>query len=238
MTRKDRSITETTASDAEVEAFARQMALTRPRAGPSGAAGRLVFALDATASRQPTWDHACHLQAEMFQAAGEVGGLELQLLFYRGFGECKAGKWTGDTKALLRQMTKVTCLAGHTQIRKVLSHAAKENGKRRVNALVFVGDMVEEDIDQLGHAAGALGLAGVPAFMFQEGRDPGAANAFKQIAKLTGGAYCQFDAGSAAQLRALLRAVAVYAAGGVRALEDHARGATDPVLQITNQMRR
>ena len=51
-----------------------------------------------------------------------------------------------------------------------------------------------------------------------------AERAFKEIARLTRGAYCHFDAGSAGQLRALLAAVAVYATGGRKALQGLRRG--------------
>jgi plasmid stabilization system protein ParE len=54
--------------------------------------------------------------------------------------------------------------------------------------------------------------------MFQEGHDPAAEQAFREIARLTGGAWCRFDPGAAAQLRDLLRAAAAYAAGGREAL--------------------
>jgi hypothetical protein len=53
----------------EVDAFLRKLAATAapaPDAGGNGR-GRLIFALDATASREPTWDRASHLQAEMFK---------------------------------------------------------------------------------------------------------------------------------------------------------------------------
>ena len=76
------------------------------------------------------------------------------------------------SKALLKVMTGVTCLGGQTQIGKVLKHARDEAAKQKVGALVFVGDAFEEDIDEVCHRAGELGLAGVPAFMFQEGRTP------------------------------------------------------------------
>jgi hypothetical protein len=92
-----------------------------------------------------------------------------------------------------------------------------------VGALVYVGDCMEEDIDHLAALAGELGLLGVPAFMFQEGDDPKAETAFREIARLTKGAYCRFDAGSAQQLRELLKAVAAYAAGGRKALADLSR---------------
>jgi hypothetical protein len=208
---------------------------TAPR--PAGGGGRLIFALDATASRQPTWDQASHLQAEMFQAAAGLGGLAVQLVFYRGHRECKASPWMTDTAALLRRMTGVSCLAGHTQIQRVLRHAASESRKARVNALVFVGDAMEERIDDLGDAAGELGLLGLPCFLFQEGRDPGVRAAFEQVAKLSGGACCAFDAGSAEQLKALLGAVAAYAAGGRPALLSYGERRGGAALLLTRQLR-
>ena len=128
-------------------------------------------------------------------------------------------------------MRQVHCEAGHTQIRKVLSHARQENEKRKVNALVYVGDCMEEDVDHLSQLAGELGLVGVPVFLFQEGDDPRAARAFKEIARLSRGAHCRFDAGSAAQLRELLTAVAVYATGGRKALETSKSGAAVRLLE-------
>jgi hypothetical protein len=200
--------------------------------------GRLIFALDATASREPTWDRASHLQAEMFQETAALGGLEIQLAFYRGFGEFKATKWAADQDTLLRQMTGVYCLAGETQIRKVLRHAVAETKKHKVDALIFIGDCVEEDVDKLGAVAGELGLLGTPAFLFQEGRDPIAEFAFRQIAKLTNGAYCPFDSVSAQTLRELLRAVAVFAAGGRKALENLASNEGGAIRQIAHQVKR
>ncbi len=180
--------------------------------------GRLVFAMDATMSRQPTWDMALALQADMFKAVKDVGGLDVQLVYFRGAGECQSSKWVSDPDALARLMTKVECHGGYTQIRKVLTHAAKEAAGTPVNALVFVGDAMEEEIDDLCGRAGELALIGVPVFLFQEGSDAAATRAFKEIARLTKGAHCRFDAGSAQQLRDLLTAVAVYAAGGRKAL--------------------
>lgn len=223
-------------SASDIDAFLAKVAATPVTKAP-GERGRLLFAMDATASRQPTWDRAAQIQGEMFSATAALGGLELQLAFYRGFREFKVSKWVTDSAHLLRLMTSVFCLAGQTQIGKVLSHAINETGRRKVDALVFVGDCVEEDVDKLGHLAGKLGLLGVPAFVFHEGGDPVAGFAFKQIAKLTGGAYCPFDASSAQVLRDLLSAVAVFAAGGRPALEDLARKKGGDVLLIADQMR-
>ncbi len=207
----------------EVDGFLRKLAsmpAVRPAAGQRG---RLIFALDATASRQPTWDRACQIQAEMFQETAALGGLDIQLVFYRGFREFDASPWLGSAADLLGRMTAVTCLGGKTQIAKVLRHAIAETKRRKVNAVVFVGDCMEEESDVLCHDAGQLGLLGVPLFIFHEGRERMAADTFRQMARLTNGAYCPFDASSAQQLRELLNAVAVYAAGGRSALEDFSR---------------
>lgn len=222
-------------SDADVQAFLTKVAATPVRKS-SNEKGRLIFAMDATASREPSWDRACHLQGEMFQETAAQGGLEIQLAFYRGFGEFRASAWASEPDDLLRLMTAVHCLAGETQIKKVLRHALNETKKRSVNALIFIGDCVEEDVDALGAVAGELGLLGVPAFVFQEGEDPIAEFAFKQIARLTNGAYCRLDANSAHTLRELLRAVAVFVAGGRIALEDMAKKEGGAILQIANQV--
>ena len=221
---------------AAVDAFLEQARKIPVPRGPGGR-GRLIFAMDATASREPTWDMAAEIQGEMFAETAALGGLDIQLVFYRGFGEFKVSKWAADGNSLLRLMTGVQCLAGQTQIGKVLKHAANETRKQRVDALVFVGDAFEEDIDAVGQAAGEIGLLGVPAFMFHEGPDPIAAFAFQQVAKLTNGAYCQFDASSARVLRELLAAVAVYAAGGRAALEDYGRKKGGEVLRLTHQVK-
>jgi hypothetical protein len=187
-------------------------------ASASGARGRLIFALDATMSRQPTWDTACALQADMFRAAAAAGGLDIQLVYFRGLGECRASGWVANSEKLAALMTAIDCRGGHTQIGKVLAHARTESKKQRVQAVVFVGDAMEEKLDDLCAAAGELGLLGVPVFMFQEGSDAVAENAYREIARLSRGAYCRFDTGAAAQLGELLRAVAAYASGGLKAL--------------------
>ena len=203
----------------EIDAFlekAREM--TPAAADRAPGQGRLVFALDATMSRQPTWDRACALQGEMFREAARIGGLDVQLVYFRGFNECRASRWVGDARALAGLMTKIDCRGGHTQIGKVLTHALSETKKARVNALVYVGDCMEERVDDLAQKAGELGMLGVPVFLFQDGGDMIAERAFREIARLSKGAYCRLDAGSAHRLGELLRAVAAYAAGGRKAL--------------------
>lgn len=229
----DKSLT--TATSAEVEAF-----LDKVKQAPShGGAGRgrLIFALDATASRQPTWDRAAAVQGQMFIEADRLGGLEVQLVYYRGYAECRASRWVDRPAELVRLMTGVMCRAGETQIARVLRHAVKQATERRVHALVFVGDACEEGVDELGAVAGELALRGVKVFLFREGDDPKASLAFGQIAELTGGAHCRFDAGSPDQLRRLLGAVAAYAAGGHKALLACAERAGGPVRLLARQVR-
>ena len=210
----------------EVAAF---LARVKAAAPPQGD-GRLVFALDATMSRQPTWDLACSLQAEMFEAAGRAGGLAVQLVYFRGHGEARASRWVMDAGALTRLMTGIACHGGLTQIARVLEHAEREAARRPLAALVYVGDAMEEDVDRLCGLAGALGVRGTRAFMFHEGRDPVAAGAFREIARLTRGAYLPFDARAAGELRALLGAVGAWAAGGRPALEAAGTGAARRLL--------
>jgi hypothetical protein len=234
--KKDISKSNEKQTSSDVDAFLKKVAAT-PKPTNMGGSGRLIFAMDATASRQPTWDHACHIQREMFNETANIGGLELQIAFFRGFGEFKATRWTRNSSSLTGPMSRVNCLGGHTQIKKILNHALKETKKKPVSALVYVGDAMEEQADDLCHLAGQLGLFHIPLFMFQEGLDPTARSCFQQMARLSGGAYCSFDAASAQTLKDLLRAVAVYAAGGRKALTDFSRRTGGETLLLSQQIK-
>jgi len=223
-------------TSASVAAFVKKVQ-SMPTVRAGGAAGRLIFAMDATASREPTWDHACRLQGEMFTVTQGLGALEIQLVWYRGFGEFEASPWVTSSAELVRRMTAVSCHAGETQIGRVLEHAIAETRRRKVNAVVFVGDAVEEGVDHLAKLAGDLGLLGTPVFVFHEGGEAVARTCFETIARLSGGAYCPFDAGSADMLRDLLAAVATFAVGGRQALEDFSRKRGGAALQLTHRLR-
>jgi hypothetical protein len=185
--------------------------------------GRLIFALDATMSRQATWDIVQSAQARMFATAAAYGGIDVQFVYYRGFSECKASRFVAGEQSLASLMSKMGAGAGQTQIEKVLRHVLDETQKTPVQALVFVGDAMEERLDVLAGLAAELGLSGVKAFLFQERRDRMTEQAFRKIAQLTGGAYATFDLSAPERLVALLSAAAAYAAGGRRALEYEAR---------------
>ena len=219
----------------DVDAFLEAVAATP---APGGRGGRLIFAMDATASREPTWDRACGIQGRMFEEAAAVGDLWLQLCYYRGYRECRASRWYNRSNDVVRAMSAVRCAGGLTQIRRVLDHALAETDRAPVNALVFVGDCVEENVDELCDRAARLGIKQVPAFLFHEGFDPVAARCFREIARLSGGACCRFDGGSAAELHELLSAVAIYAVGGRRALAHYGDRAGGLVRQLTHQIER
>ncbi|WP_018408257.1 hypothetical protein [Methylocystis rosea] len=188
----------------------------------SASRGRLIFALDATMSRQPTWDMAQSIQGEMFRTTAAQGGLDVQLVYFRGFGECRASRFVSGGEGLGALMSRIACRGGRTQIGKVLRHALDESRAGRVGALIYIGDAMEERLDALAATAGELGLLGVKAFMFQEGQDLAAQQAYREIARLTGGAYAAFDATAPRRLAELLAAAAAYAVGGRRELERRA----------------
>jgi hypothetical protein len=189
--------------------------------------GRLIFALDATASREGTWDMAAQLQASMFEEAARIGGLDVQLVYYRGVDEVRHSSWFPDAHELVRRMAMIKCEAGETKIARVLRHVRAEHAREKVSAVVFVGDACEENPRGLYDAAAGL----PPVFLFQEGTgyviyvdERGehivahpplkVETVFREIARLTNGAYARFDAGAADKLKELLAAVATFAVGG------------------------
>jgi hypothetical protein len=205
---------------------------------------RLAFAVDATSSREFTWDMAAQRQNEMFEEAAKIGGLEVQLVWYRGIDECSHTPWTTDTCELAAQMSRIRCAAGSTKITCVLKHIRAEHQREKIDAAIFIGDAIEELRGALYDAAAGLG---VPVFLFQEGNglagyvdqygglaldDPPQTveHVFREIARLTGGAYGRFNAGAARQLGELLRAVAAFAVGGVGALADQNTAAARKLL--------
>ena len=185
--------------------------LRRARSLQAHGAARLLFAMDATASREATWDHAAQVQAAMFAEATQASPLQVQLAWYGGLSGFHHSDWVTDAAALRATMERVRCAAGATQFGRVLRHAAGVAREGKLAAVVFVGDCMEENPRALYDTSGQLRLFNVPVFIFQEGKDPIAARAFAEIARVTRGAHLAFGSGSASELRDLLRGVAAYA---------------------------
>ena len=217
----------------KVNNFLSELAKT-PLPTSSSNRGRLVFAMDATASREPTWERTCQLQAEMFNVTDGLGSLSIQLCYYRGLAEFSTFNWSDDGTELSKMMSGVRCLGGHTQIYKVLKNALAQAD---IKAVIFIGDAIEENPDILCQLAGELALLNTPLFIFHEGINPYVKKIFKQMAKLSKGAYAPFDLNSATELKQLLSAVAVFAAGGQRALEKFSKDAGETVGRLTRQLR-
>ena len=208
------------AKRSEIENFLSKVKATPPAV--SDGQGRLLFGLDATMSRQPLWDQATQLHAEMFRASAKSGELQVQLAYFRGLFEFYSSEWVGDPQQLVREMTAIHCQAGRTQLGRLLQHILQEGRKHKVNAAIFIGDALEEEASALYKLAGQLGLLKIPLFIFQEGYDPEVQHVFNRIAQLSGGACCRFDEGSVDQLRLLLGAVTSFAKGGFRGLTHYA----------------
>jgi hypothetical protein len=212
------------------------------------ARGRLIFALDATASRESTWDMAAQLQASMFEEAAKIGGLDVQLVYYRGTDEVRHTSWFTDVHELVRQMSTIRCMSGATKIARILRHIRSEHAREKISAAIFIGDAVEETPSELYAAAADLG---VPVFVFQEGNGQvmyfnqhgelvsdhppqKVEQIFRELARMTNGAYARFDAGAALKLGGLLQAVATFAVGGTKALADLG---TDSARKLLMQVR-
>ena len=198
---------------------------------------RLIFALDATASREPTWDLACSLHGELFLEVGNQAQLAVQLCYYRGLNEFTASPFSPTPEELLGQMQRVHCLAGRTQLERLLAHTLTTARNFPLRGLVFVGDAFEENLPRILQQAGELRLRNVPVFIFQEGSDPRAGEAFARIAATTGGGHVQFNSAGAEELKRLLGAIASFATAGREGLEHFARNSgSRKALQLLEQL--
>ena len=220
-------------SQQDVQTFLSKLATLPKTTGEA----RLIFSVDATASRQATWDVASQLQTDMFLSTQSLGGLNVQLCYFRGFGEFFSSNWQSNADDIVQIMAGIHCQAGATQLERLLRHAIQENDRRKIKCLVYIGDAMEENIDVLAQLAGKLGLLNVPLFMFQERGDPVARQAYLEMSRLSGGAYSQFDSASVGQLKELLKAVAIYAAGGLKALQDFSKTSHKTVKLLEQQLK-
>jgi hypothetical protein len=199
---------------------------------------RIAFIIDATGSREHAWDNATQLQGEMFTEATALGGLESQVVCFRGLDKVEASNWTSDARELQAWMGRIRCETGHTKYARALALVRGEHQRQAISAVIAIGDMLEEEPRTLYDAVGGLG---VPCFCFQEGHDfrqpetLALREAFTEMARLTKGHYAAFDAGSIGQLRDWLHAVVAYATGGLMAL---ANQRTDAARKLLGQMKK
>lgn len=183
----------------------------------------IVFSLDATASRAPTWQRAQSLHEALFDVASETSGLSLQLCYFKGIASFYASPWVVTAEGLRRELSEVSCEGGITQLRRLLEHClAQQPDSTSLKAIIFIGDAVEEDPNTLNDLAVRCRLANRPLYIFQEGSDPRAKAIFASMAMLSGGAHIALGENSADQLRQFLQSVIRLATGGRKALESSA----------------
>jgi hypothetical protein len=198
---------------------------------------RIVFALDATASREPTWQMAKQLQAQMLQEAARIGTLDVSLAFFRGLDDTNFSEFTSSADHLVDLMNQIRCEMGTTQIGTILHHSLKLHNESPIAAIVFIGDTYEEN--GIGGAAefsaSQLKAAGVPLFVFHEGKV--CEGKLRNLADLSGGAYASFREGSASELAELLKSIAAFATGGLKALEAKANSGSSSARLLLTQLK-
>jgi hypothetical protein len=179
---------------------------------------RLVFAVDATASREPAWAAARKVTDALVKAL--PGELDVALAVHGGSRVHTFTGFTNDPATLRDRAAGVTCEAGITRLLPILSASLKQSS---VRVIVYIGDVFEESIPQGRHLADSLGLRGTKLIVLHDTADPSArrdAEVFWDLAKRTGGCVLPFDASASGRLRDILSAVAVYAVGGEKLLRE------------------
>ncbi len=186
---------------------------------------RLLFAMDATASREACWNVAKEITGAMFEAV--PGELDVALAYHSGGRLQEMTPFSSEVKAFLDKVQAVRCTAGRTALNEILEKAAQAP---RIKAFIYIGDCFEEDPREAVEMTQQLKLKGVRCFIFHDsssqsqGYDTKAAHTiFEQIARITGGAILPFDETSPNLVRELLSAIALYAAQGIKALQQQTK---------------
>jgi len=216
-----------------------QLGQVERRTGVGLAAGRLIFGLDLTGSREHSLQHARIATAAMFDTIRNLGAVAVKLVYYRGNDECKAGEWRTDPAIVSRFMLGLSCEAGYTQIERMLRFVLAE--EQRISGFVFVGDHCEDNPAILYELAQALERRSIPLFVFHECADKDerslqAKPIFKRMAELSGGVYVEFKPDSGAVLRELLSSVAAFSAGGTEGVERMALPRTSEARQLRGRL--
>jgi hypothetical protein len=196
---------------------------------------RLVFAVDATASREPAWEAARQVTDALVKAL--PGALDVALAVHGGSRVHTFTGFTADAAALRDRAAGVTCQAGLTRLLPILSASLKQSS---VRVIVYIGDVFEESLTHGRRLADSLGAQGTKLIVLHDTADASArrdAEVFWDLAKRTGGCVLPFDAGAPGRLRNILSAVAVYAVGGEKLLREqrHALPGAVALLEHLNK---
>jgi hypothetical protein len=179
---------------------------------------RLVFAVDATASREPAWAAARQVTDALVKAL--PGALDVALAVHGGSRVHTFTAFTSDANTLRDQAAGVACRAGLTRLLPILAASLKQPA---VRVVIYIGDVFEESVPQARRLADAMGQQGIRLIVMHDTADAAArqdAEVFWDLAKRTGGCVLPFNASASGRLRDLLSAVAIYAVGGEKLLRE------------------
>jgi hypothetical protein len=176
---------------------------------------RIGFLVDATASRENTWEQAQTIQAKMFRSASGLRALKLRLVYFGGNRLTKLN-WNDNARNIAAHMAEVRCHSGLTQIIPGLQAFIDEKPENRADAIILIGDCFEEDAATAAKTAALLKAKGIKVFSFIEGEDWTAHSVFKTLATVTGGKFAKF--GNELPLDDLCEGVALMTSGGEKAL--------------------
>jgi len=178
-------------------------------------ATKIGFLIDATGSREQTWELAQTIQAKMFQAVSGLKAVSLRLVYF-GNNRLTALGWDNNPNSVAKHMAAVRCRTGLTQIIEGLQSFIDERPDGKAAAIILIGDCFEESSSQAERAAILLKEKGIKVFSFVEGYDPTAQSVFRRISEITGGKFARF--GSNMPLSDLCEGVVLLASGGEKAL--------------------
>ena len=192
---------------------------------------RLVFGIDATASREPAWQAARETTNALFDAL--PGQLDVALAVHGGSELHTFTGFTSQPGELRDTAAGIVCRAGGTRLVEVLARS-RDAGDVRV--VVYIGDVFEEDADEAAAVADTLRLRGCRVVILHDrGQAPAydpSVEVFQDIARRTGGAVLPFDARSKGKLREILEAVATLAVGGVKLLQERRKALPGAALLL------
>lgn len=217
---------------------------------PSRGVSRLIFGLDLTGSREHSLHQARIATAGMFETIRGLGEVAVKLIYFRGERECNVGEWHSDPAIVSREMLKLSCKIGETQITRMLYLAMAEHfvstwtgelGPARFSGVVFIGDHSEDYPELVLRQATEFGKVSMPIFVFHEISDHDeraleARPVFQRMAELSGGVYVEFKPDSGDVLKELLSNIAAFSAAGTEGVHRMPLPATSEARQLRGRL--
>src|SRR5262249_45195432 len=102
---------------------------------------RLVFAVDATASREPAWAAARQVTDALVKAL--PGELDVALAVHGGARVHTFTEFTNNPATLRDRAAGISCIAGMTRLLPILATSLK---RQAVRVIVYIGDVFEENL--------------------------------------------------------------------------------------------